>query len=76
MHPGIVAREKVIAAALRVASGRQSRDCSEPGPYDDAQAEYEMDALDQALKAYVELANQPVTGTLVLDLDTVDTAIR
>lgn len=43
------AKEAVIAAALQVAAGRQSRDVREPGPWDDAHAEMEMDILDEAL---------------------------
>jgi hypothetical protein len=49
MSPLELAREKVIARALHVAAGRQSRDTTPPGPYDEARAEFDLDELDDAL---------------------------
>jgi hypothetical protein len=49
MSPLELARERVIARALYVVAGRQWRDITPPGPYDEARAEFALDELDDAL---------------------------
>jgi hypothetical protein len=49
------AREKVITAAVRLVAGRQYY-CFEsppPGPYDDANREFDDELLDEALAVFV-----------------------
>lgn len=55
MTPEQLAVERIVAAACAVASGRFYRESREPGPYDDAQQEYELDTLRDALHAWREI---------------------
>lgn len=51
-----IAREHVIAAALRVVAGRTYRDATAPNSYDDAHAELDMDILVDHLGVWKRVA--------------------
>lgn len=48
MTPKQIAREKVLSAAMRILQGRISESIRDPRPYDDAEAEYADDMLNEA----------------------------
>lgn len=47
--------EYVIACSLSVAAGRAHRDLSEPKPWDEADEEYRVDELLEAVREYNRL---------------------
>ena len=63
MTPLDIARERVLAAALRYASTRISIEVSQPGPYDDAQQELDSEILDEAIGSYTQARLDELEGS-------------